>query len=80
MSALSLMSNLPDAAQSAQLGIARGLAGLNADAQVVAQSLTGSDPTAALVDSLQQKLSVEASAKALSVSDQMLGTLIDIMA
>jgi hypothetical protein len=80
MSALSLMSNIPDAAQSAQLGIARGISGLNADAQVVAQSITGSDPTAALVDSLQQKLSVEASAKALSVSDQMLGTLIDIMA
>jgi hypothetical protein len=80
MNAFSIMSNIPDAAQSAQLGIARGISGLNADAQVVAQSITGSDPTAALVDSLQQKLSVEASAKALSVSDQMLGTLIDIMA
>ncbi len=80
MNAFSIMSNIPDAAQSAQLGIARGISGLNADAQVVAQSITGSDPTAALVDSLQQKLSVEASAKVLSVSDQMLGTLIDIMA
>lgn len=80
MTAFSLMSNIPDAARSAQLGIARGISGLNADAQVVAQSITGSDPTAALVDSLQQKLSVEASAKVLSVSDQMLGTLVDIMA
>jgi hypothetical protein len=80
MNALSIMSNIPDATQSAQLGIARGISGLNADAQVVAQSVTGSDPTAALVDSLQQKLSVEASAKVLSTSDQMLGTLLDIMA
>lgn len=80
MNALSLMSNIPDAAQSAQLGIARGISGLNADAQVVAQSISGSDPTDALVDSLQQKLSVEASAKVLTVSGQMVGTLIDIMA
>jgi hypothetical protein len=76
------MSNIPDATQSAQLGIARGMWGLNKDAQVVAQSVTGSggDLTGALVDSLQEKLSVEASAKVLAVSDQMLGTLIDIMA
>lgn len=80
MNALSLMSNIPDAAQSAQLGIARGISGLSADAQVVAQSISGSDPTDALVDSLQQKLSVEASAKVLTVSGQMVGTLIDIMA
>jgi hypothetical protein len=82
MNELSLMSNLPDAAQSAQLGIARGIGGLNKDAQVIAQSVTGSggDLTAALVDSLQQKLSVEANARVLGVSDQMLGTLLDIMA
>ncbi|HTC50425.1 MAG TPA: hypothetical protein VK700_00655 [Steroidobacteraceae bacterium] len=82
MNELSLMSNLPDAAQSAQLGIARGIQGLNQDAQVVAQSVsgTGGDLTAALVDSLQQKLSVEANARVLGVSDQMLGTLLDIMA
>lgn len=81
MNALSLMSNIPDAAQSAQLGIARGISGLNADAQVVAQSVTGSgDTTGALVDSLQQKLSVEANARVLAVSDQMLGTLVDTMA
>jgi flagellar basal body rod protein FlgG len=82
MNALSFMSNIPDAAQSAQLGIARGIGGLNEDAQVVAQSVTGSggDLTAALVDSLQQKLAVEASAKVLTASDQMLGSLIDVMA
>lgn len=82
MSTLSFISNIPDAAQSAQLGIARGIRGLNQDAQVVAQSATGSggDVTGALVDSLQQRLSVEASAKALSASDKMLGTMLDIMA
>jgi hypothetical protein len=82
MNGISSISNIPDAAQSAQLGIARGIAGLNEDAQVVAQSLTGpaGDLTAALVDSLQQKLSVEASANVLARSDQMLGTLIDVMA
>jgi flagellar basal body rod protein FlgG len=82
MYGLSFNSNLPNAAQSAQLGIARGIGGLNQDAQVVAQSVTGSggDLTAALVDSLQQKLAVEASAKVLAVSDQMLGTLVDVMA
>lgn len=76
------MSNIPAAAQSAQLGIARGMWGLNKDAQVVAQSVTGSDGdlTGALVDSLQEKLSVEASARVLAVSDQMLGTLVDILA
>jgi len=76
------MSNIPDAAQSAQLGIARGMRGLNEDAQVVAQSFTGlgGDLTAALVDSVQEKQSVEASARVLATSDQMLGTLLDVMA
>jgi hypothetical protein len=76
------MSNIPDAAQSAQLGIARGMRGLNEDAQVVAQSFTGTggDLTAALVDSVQEKQSVEASARVLATSDQMLGTLLDVMA
>jgi len=49
---------------------------------VVAQSVSGlgGDVTGALVDSLQKKLSVEASAKVLTVSGQMVGTLLDIMA
>ena len=82
MNQLSFISNIPDAAQSAQLGIARGIRGLNQDAQVVAQSVSGlgGDVTGALVDSLQKKLSVEASAKVLTVSGQMVGTLLDIMA
>jgi hypothetical protein len=82
MTGISLMSTIPDAMQSAKLGIARGVTGLNRDAQVVAQSVTGAggDPTAALVDSLQEKLSVEASAKVLTASDEMLGTLVDVLA
>jgi hypothetical protein len=82
MDGLSLMSNIPDATQSAQVGIARGISRLNEDVKVVAQSVTGSggDPTAALVDSLQEKLAVEASVRVMAVSDQMLGTLVDVMA
>ncbi len=73
---------MPPAAQSAQLGITNGIARLDSDAQVVAQQLIGSggDITAALIDSLQQKLSVEASAAVLRESDQTLGSLIDVMA
>jgi hypothetical protein len=76
------ISLIPDVASSAQLGIARGIAGLNADSQAVAQSVAGSlsDLTGALVDSLQQKLLVEASARVLERSDQLLGTLIDVIA
>jgi hypothetical protein len=82
MNGLFFISNVSDAPLSAQLGIARGIAGLNNDTQVVAQSVTGSasDLTAALVDSLQQKLSIDDSASVLAGSDQMLGTLIDVMA
>lgn len=82
MNGLSFLPTIPDAAQSAQLGIAQGIAGLNKDAQVVAQSVSGSgrDITGALIDSLQQKLSIEASAGVLAGSDQMLGSLIDVMA
>jgi hypothetical protein len=82
MNELSLITSIPGASQSAQLGIARAIQAQNLDAQSVAQSVTGmgGDPTDALVDSLQQKLSVEANAKVLSTSDQMLGTLLDIMA
>ena len=58
--------------------------GLARDSQTVADSITtpagtGSLP-GALVDSLQQKLLVEASADTMSTFDHTLGTLIDIMA
>jgi hypothetical protein len=95
MSSLSI-NNIPGAMQSAQLGIQRGLSGLNRDAQVVANGLGGGTNgvtgdgvdasgdigalTGALVDSLQQKLLVEASARMLSTVDETLGTLIDVKA
>jgi hypothetical protein len=113
MSSLSI-NNIPGAMQSAQLGIQRGLSGLNLDAQVVANGLGGGTNgvtgaqrrespeapavrrwetgngvdasgdigalTGALVDSLQQKLLVEASARMMSTVDKTLGTLIDVKA
>jgi hypothetical protein len=68
--------------QSAQLGIRRGLAGIDQDAQVVANGVTGSIDAVvgALVDSLQQRLVVEASARMLSTVDRTLGTLVDVKA
>ena len=65
------------ALQYAQQGISRGMANVEQDAQAIA---SGSDPMGALVDASQQKLNVQASAKALQIADQTLGTLINIMA
>jgi hypothetical protein len=81
MSSLSI-SSIPDALQSAQLGIRRGLAGIDQDAQVVASGVSSSvDAVAgALVDSLQQRLVVEASVRMLSTVDRTLGTLVDVKA
>jgi hypothetical protein len=73
------------ALQYAQAGISRGMAGLDRDAQTIAQA-TASDGgdssavTGALVDSQQQVLNVEVNAKALSITNQTLGTLLDVMA
>lgn len=78
-----------NAIQNAQLGISRGMANLARDQQTVAQgSVTqgsaasgGGDNTLdALVDARQQALNVEASAKALSIADKTLGTLLDVKA
>jgi hypothetical protein len=81
MSSLSI-SSIPNAFQSAQLGIRRGLAGVDQDAQVVANGVGGDvDAVAgALVDALQQRLLVEASVRMLSTADQTLGTLVDVKA
>jgi hypothetical protein len=72
------------ALQSAQLGISRGLANVDRDAQVVASESTsgaGGDATMnALVDAHAQALNVEASARALSIVDSTLGALIDLKA
>jgi hypothetical protein len=69
---------------SALSGINTGLANLMQDAQLVAQSVTpsggGNSLTAALVDSLEQQLAVQASARVLATANQTLGTLIDTFA
>jgi hypothetical protein len=65
------------AIQNALSGINRGIAGVNKDAGIIASN--GPD-VGAIVDAQQQLLSVEASAKALSITDQTLGTLIDVKA
>lgn len=69
---------------SALAGINSGLANLAQDAQVVAQSVTpsanGMSLTHALVDSLDQRLAVEANAKVLATANQTLGSLIDTFA
>ena len=84
MSSLSISSSIPSAAQSAQLGIRRGLAGIDQDAQAVANASGTSGGVdgvvGALVVSLQQRLAVEASAKMLSTVDKTLGSLIDVKA
>ena len=81
MSSLSI-STAPSAFQSAQLGIRRGLAAIDQDAQVVANGAAGNAAavTGALVDALQQRLLVEASVRMLSTADQTLGTLVDVKA
>ncbi len=77
------------ALQNAQLGISRGMANFTRDAQIVAQSGLASSgatsaaldaTTGALVDAQQQALDVKASAAALSIADQTLGTLLDVKA
>jgi len=74
-----------NAIQNAQLGISRGMANMSRDEQVIAQNpaeLSGDSNafTGALVDAQQQALNVEASARALSITDQALGSLLDVKA
>jgi hypothetical protein len=74
------------AVQNAVLGINRGMANFSRDAQTVAQggaaaNGSGTDAvTGALVDAQRQALNVKASATAVSIADQTLGTLLDIKA
>jgi hypothetical protein len=80
------------ALQNAQRGISRGMANLSRDQEIIASGGAGgpSGPTVlgpggdaitgALIDAQQQKLDVEASVKALAITDQTLGTLLDITA
>ncbi len=70
--------------QNSLLGIQRGMANVDRDAQTIASAATSPDGSGndamigALVDARQQALNVEASAKALAIQDQVLGSLIDI--
>ena len=85
MSGISGIGFGSSAIQSALSGIDRGIAGVNQDAAIVASNGLnaggiGDAVTNALLDAQQQLLSVEASAKALSITDQTLGTLIDVKA
>jgi hypothetical protein len=73
------------AVQYAQQGISTGMANLDRDSQAIAQGIMsqGGDSgavTSALVDAQQQALNVEASAKALAITNQTLGTLLDVHA
>jgi hypothetical protein len=73
------------AIQNAQTGIARGMSALNRDAAVIANGSDGTglgeDVVGALIDASQQKLYIQASAKALSIADDAmsaaLGQLVD---
>lgn len=77
MSSICGIGGASGALQYAAQGISRGMANVAQDAQAVAG---GADPTAPLIDAGQQKLNVQASAKALEIADQTLGTLINIKA
>jgi hypothetical protein len=77
MSFTSSIGSGSSAVQNALLGINRGMANFAQDTQAVAQ---GGAVTDALVDAQQQALNVKASATALSIADQTLGTLLDIKA
>lgn len=85
MSGISGINFGSSAIQNALSGINRGIAGVNRDTAIVASNGlnaggSGDAVTNALLDAQQQLLSVEASAKALSITDQTLGTLIDVKA
>lgn len=85
MSGISGIGFGSSAIQNALSGINRGIAGVNQDAAIVASNGLnaggiGDSVTNALLDAQQQLLSIEASAKALSITDQTLGTLIDVKA
>lgn len=74
--------------QNAQTGISRGMSAISRDAAVVASASNGTglseDVVGALIDASQQKLYVQASAKALSIADEAmsaaLGQLVDTRA
>jgi len=82
MSGISSMGFGSTAVQNAQFGIKQGMANLARDAQAIAGGSVagGNAVTDALVDAQQQKIDVEASVTALKITDQTLGSLLDIKA
>ena len=86
VAAMNGLSSLGSSAlQYAQQGISTGMANLDRDSQAIAQGImsSGADSgtvTDALVDAQQQALNVEASVKALAITNQTLGTLLDVHA
>ena len=72
------MSTIP-AIQSAYQGIQNGMQSLNKNAFAVAsESTKGGDFVTPMVDMNSDKLQVQASAKALQISSDTLGSLLDI--
>lgn len=72
------MSTIP-AIQSAYQGIQNGLQSLNKNAFAVAsESTKGGDFVTPMVDMNSDKLQVQASAKAMQISSDTLGSLLDI--
>lgn len=73
------------ALESARIGIRRGLDGLAADAQKIAHANVDSanqvgDLSDALVQSLVDRIQVEASARVMNQVDQTIGSLLDVKA
>lgn len=73
------------ALESARAGIARGMRGLAADAQTIAHANVDkesqvSDLSDALVQSIVDRIQVQASARMMRTVDETLGTLIDTKA
>jgi hypothetical protein len=71
--------------ESARTGIARGMRGLAADAQKIAHANVDKDNQArdlsdALVQSIVDRIQVQASARTMRTVDETLGTLIDTKA
>ena len=78
-----MINSTASAMQSALQGIQSGMSGLNRDAQAVAGTSASGDlgvTTNALVDSIQQKATVEASVAMLSTADKTIGSLLDVTA
>ncbi len=82
MNGISDSHGIVDAIRSSQAGIKRGLAGLERDAQTIAHANvepeSTSDLTAALVDSREQRLQVQLSARMLRTASETLGALLDV--